>query len=322
MAFIDELNIHLKAGSGGDGVVRWRHEKGKEFSGPSGGNGGRGGNVYLEAISDITILQNYRGVKEFSAGNGVDGMRDSMHGKDGEDFVLKLPVGSVITNRETGEIFRLEQQGDKIQVLAGGRGGLGNEHFKSSVNTTPEESTEGVKGEEADFFIELELFADIGLVGFPNAGKSSLLNAITNAKAKIGAYAFTTLEPNLGALYEFIIADIPGLIEGAAEGKGLGHKFLRHIRRTKMLLHLISSENEDMMKAYKEVREELGNFDSEIIEKEEIIVVTKSDINDPEIIKQKIDQLKTLGKEILSISVIDDQSVKNFKDLLVKKLRK
>ena len=185
MAFIDDLTFHIKAGNGGTGVVRWRHERGKEFSGAAGGNGGKGGDVYVRAIRDLGILARYRNTKEFEAKKGGDGARNSMHGADGEDLTIDLPIGSIITDQRTKRQYTLLAEGEKIKILTGGRGGLGNEHFKASTNVTPTESTPGKEGEEADFHIELELVADAGLVGLPNAGKSSLLNALTNAKAQV-----------------------------------------------------------------------------------------------------------------------------------------
>ena len=322
MAFVDELKIHLQAGRGGNGVVRWRHEKGKEFSGASGGNGGKGGNVLVRAIRDIAVLARYRNTKEFKADNGAPGMRDSKYGKHGEDIVIEMPLGALITNLSTDKTVSLEEDGQEILLLKGGNGGLGNEHFKASTNTSPKEWTPGKNGEEADFEIELQLFADVGLVGFPNAGKSSLLNALSNARAKVASYEFTTLEPNLGDMEGFIIADIPGLIEGAADGKGLGHKFLRHIKRTKALLHCISLENENIKEAHKIIRAELGVYDESLSEKPEYIVLTKTDLVDQKTLAKKIKEAEKLADKVLTVSIIDDAAVKKLKDNLIKILRK
>ncbi len=327
MAFIDELKISMKAGDGGNGVERWNHEKGKEYSGPGGGDAGHGGDVFFRATRDVGILAKYRHQKEFEAQRGGDGGSNSLHGANGEDFVLDIPIGSIVKNLDTSEEFSLETEGQKELVLKGGVGGYGNEHFKSSVNTTPKEFTLGKAGEEGRFFIELQLFGDVGLVGLPNAGKSSLLNALTRADAKVGSYQFTTLDPNLGAFYGFIIADIPGIIEGAHEGKGLGVKFLKHIKRTKMLVHLVSFENPDMLGTYKTIRNELGEYDKSLLEKDEVILLTKTDVvEDLKIIKAKIKEFekacpKSKGK-IFAVSLYDDASVKEFGDELVKILRK
>jgi len=324
MAFIDELTIFAKAGKGGDGVVRWRHEKGKEKGGPAGGDGGKGGNVYAFAVRDVHLLFDYKHKKDFAAQAGEDGKKNSLEGADGEDLLIKLPVGSIITNNSTNETIRLNEEGQKELLLKGGRRGRGNESFKSSTNTTPQESTPGTEGEEAEFFIEVELIADVGLIGFPNAGKTSLLNELTSAHGKVGAYPFTTLEPNLGEFYGYIISDIPGLIEGAGEGKGLGHKFLRHVRRTKFLLHLVSLENENPVETYKQIRKELEEFDAELTKKEEIVILTKTDVyTDEEEINKIVDAFKkdTGLSDVKTLSVYDDDSVKLLQELLLKVLK-
>lgn len=314
MAFVDELRIHARAGRGGDGVVRWLHQKGKEFAGPNGGNGGRGGAIYMRAVRDSAILARYTGEKEFRGKDGGSGMSRNMHGKDGDDIIIDVPVGSVITNEETKEQFDLVAEGETVMVLAGGRGGVGNSHFKSSINRSPEESTPGQEGQEADLHIELRLVADAGFIGLPNAGKSSLLNALTKANAKVGSYAFTTLDPNLGAFYGFILADIPGLIEGASSGKGLGHKFLKHVTRTRVLFHCISLEGENHMATYTTVRDELSRYSSELAAKPELIILTKSDATDAEGIDAAQALFKKEGKETVVVSILDDASVKALGD--------
>jgi GTP-binding protein len=322
MAFVDELKIHIKAGHGGDGVVRWRHEKGREFAGASGGNGGKGGDVYIRAVRDIGILARYKNSKEFLAQNGVSGQKQSMHGRDGDDLTIDLPIGSIITNLETREKFELDQDEQIIKILNGGKGGLGNEYFKSSTNVSPEQQTDGKRGEEADFEIEVELVADAGFIGLPNAGKSSLLNELTNAHSKVGAYQFTTLEPALGAMRGFILADIPGLIEGASEGKGLGHKFLRHIKRTKILLHCLSLEDEALVKNYKVIRKELEDYSEELAQKKEIVILTKTDLVDAKKLTAAKKKIEKLNKNILTVTVYDNQSIKELGDSLIKILRK
>jgi GTP-binding protein len=314
--FIDELTLHFKAGKGGDGVERWRHEKGKDHGGPSGGNGGKGGDVYAIGVRDIGALSAYRHTKIFEAGRGEDGSKDLRQGGEGDDIEIKLPVGSRLTNLTTGHSFEILGDGERVLMLKGGRGGLGNEHFKSSVNVRPTQTTKGEEGEEADFLIELLLIVDLGVIGLPNAGKSSLVNTLTNARSKVGDFPFTTLEPSLGVLYGLILADIPGLIEGAAQGKGLGHKFLRHIERTKALVHCISAEHEDPLEAYKIVRKELELYNKDIIDKPEVILLTKTDMVSEAEKELKLKSLRSLGKEVLTVSIIDDKSLAALSDHL------
>lgn len=319
MSFIDELQIHISAGKGGDGVVRWKHEKGRALSGPSGGNGGKGADVYIKGSRDTNLLYKYRFTKEFKAENGVDGGKDSLFGRGGEDLYIDLPIGSVVTNMDTLDKYEVMTEGEAIKILKGGRGGLGNENFKSSRNQAPEQRTLGEVAEEAEFSIEIRLVADVGLIGLPSAGKSSLLNALTRAEAKVGAYPFTTLDPNLGNLYGVILADIPGLIEGASDGKGLGHKFLRHIRRVGLLAHCISMENEDLLETHKIIRNELGNFDSELLEKEEIILLTKTDLVTDE---QFEERKKVFGdKKVIGVSIHDPESLKVLSNFITRKIK-
>jgi len=319
--FVDEITLRLKAGDGGRGVVSWLHEKGKEYGGPAGGDGGRGGDVSIRAVRDIGILAKYKNEKEFLAENGEAGKNKSKHGRNGAGFELLLPVGSVVTNLASKKIVELVMENDSAIILKGGRGGFGNEHFKSSKNVRPYESTPGQPGEEGEFSVELRLVADAGLVGLPNAGKSSLLNELSNAGAKVGAYQFTTLEPNLGDFHGYILADIPGLIEGASQGKGLGHKFLRHIERTKVILHCISLENENVLAVYKTIRAELKAHNPELLKKPEVIVLTKTDTVTSVELAKKRKQLAGKADKIFSVSILDDKSLKKFQDGLSETLK-
>lgn len=319
MALVDEVTIHAAAGKGGDGVVRWLHMKGKEKGGPSGGDGGRGGDVILEGVRDLAALSRYRYEKDFKAQDGGAGEKDQKHGANGDSLVLAVPVGTVA---RAGEIEReIMNEGEHVVALAGGAGGKGNARFKSSTHQNPFEHTDGKLGEASDIVLSLKLIADAGIIGLPSAGKSSLLNALTRARAKIGAYPFTTLEPNLGEFYSYILADIPGLIEGASAGRGLGARFLKHIERTKVLVHLVAADQEDPSAAYRQVRRELEAFNRGLAEKREIVVLSKADLVSPKILEEKGRGLgEAAGKRILVLSVEDPVLLKTFSDELAQVL--
>lgn len=311
---IDDVTVILKGGEGGGGIVGFNRTKGNR--GPTGGNGGPGGDVILEGISDISGLQQFRYNKEFTAENGGVGSTRLLDGKRGEDLILKIPTGTVVTNLDTGEVREITKDGEQFLVAHGGYRGRGNFHFRASTNTTPMNAEEGRPGESFTFRLELKMIADVGLIGLPNAGKSSLLNALTGAHSKIGNYAFTTLEPHLGAYYGLILADVPGLIEGASEGKGLGDKFLRHIERTRSIFHLVSAESDDVARDYDIVRKELEAFNPELLRKPEQLFLTKMDMVSAQEMEEKLKKLKKKNKNAIAISVIDDAKIEDVKRIL------
>lgn len=322
MAFIDDITIHAAAGKGGDGVVRWLHMKGKDKGGPAGGDGGRGGDVVIEGVRDLAALSHYQYEKKFRGEDGANGDNNNKKGRDGNDVILRVPVGTVVRNMTTQDTFEILHDGERKVIFKGGIGGLGNPHFKGAENQNPVQATSGKTGGLGDIRFTLKIIADVGLVGFPNAGKSSLLNALTRAQSKIGAYPFTTLEPHLGDFYGYLIADIPGLIEGASTGRGLGSKFLRHIERTVLIAHLVSAEQEDVAGAYRSIRSELETFSPELAGKREIVVLSKTDTVSEEERAQKLVELKAAsGTEVWELSIIDDTLMKAFSDHLVKEIR-
>jgi GTP-binding protein len=322
MAFVDEVTIYAKAGHGGSGVVRWMHIKGKEKGGPSGGDGGKGGDIIFEGVRDLAVLSNYRYSKKFRAENGGSGGSNHKHGADGKPTILKVPVGTVIKDTTRLETYEILEEGQRVTVFKGGPGGFGNDHFKSSTNQNPVEITPGKVGQAGDIHITLKLIADAGFIGFPNAGKSSLVNALTRAQSKVGAYPFTTLEPHLGSLYGYLLADIPGLIEGASTGRGLGSKFLKHIERTRFIVHLVSAEQEDLSSAYTNIRAELNAFGSGLTDKSELVVLSKTDLLTPEQQGSAIETLKNAsGKEVIGVSILDDDSLKKLSERLTTVLK-
>lgn len=313
---IDEITIRVKAGHGGRGAVAF--QKIKFAFGPTGTAGGAGGSVFAIGVSDLGALNQLRFKKDISAKKGMDGRSQFRDGEDSPEEIVKVPVGTVIHNLDTGEDTEVTRVGEKICIAKGGRGGRGNFHFRSSTNTTPKEFEPGLPGQEFTIRFELKLIADVGLIGFPNAGKSSLLNELSSAKARVANYPFTTLEPNMGAYYGLIIADIPGLIEGASEGKGLGTKFLRHIERTHTLFHLVSAETEDAVKEYETTRAELGKYNPALLEKPEYVFLSKIDTVAPAEVKKKLTSLKKKNKNTFAISVLDNESLEQVKKILAK----
>ncbi|HJN62067.1 MAG TPA: GTPase ObgE [Candidatus Parcubacteria bacterium] len=311
---IDDIKIKVKGGDGGKGAVAF--SKVKMSLGPTGGAGGKGGSVYFEGVSDLSALNQFRFKKELSAGNGKNGKGKFIDGTDGKDLFLKVPVGTVIHNLSLKEDSEIISIGQRLLIVKGGKGGWGNFKFRSSTNTSPKEFGQGSLGQEYELRLELKMIADVGFVGLPNVGKSSLLNELTKAKSKVANYPFTTLSPNLGVYFELVLADIPGLIEGASLGKGLGIKFLRHIKRTKTLFHFISSESQDPLKDYKIIRKELEAYNKELLLKPEYVFLTKSDLLSEKDIKKKVALLKKTKREVLAVSIINEKSLKLIEGIL------
>jgi GTP-binding protein len=323
MKFLDQVKIFVKAGDGGSGSPSFRREKFIEFGGPDGGDGGKGGSVILKSERNLNTLIDYRYQQHFKAQRGGDGKGKKMTGKGGENLYLKVPIGTQVFEEDNKTlIFDFKKNNDEFVVATGGKGGFGNTKFKSSTNRAPKKFTKGIKGEEFWIWLQLKTIADIGIIGLPNAGKSSLLASMTSATPKIANYKFTTLNPNLGvAVYddkEITLADIPGLIEGAHSGVGLGIKFLKHIERCKTLLHLIDINEEDLVSSYKQVRNELKSYGKELIKKKEIIVFNKIDLLQKNNIDKKVKDFEIkIKKKTFKMSTIQSKSVSNIKSKLI-----
>ena len=321
--FVDYVKVHVSSGNGGRGSAHLRREKFVAKGGPDGGDGGRGGHVIIKGNKNLWTLYHFKFKKHFRAGHGGDGGKQTSTGANGEDVYMDVPLGTVIRDLETNEIiFEITEDGEERIILEGGMGGLGNWHFKSSTNQTPRYAQPGIEGQERDIILELKVLADVGLVGFPNAGKSTLLSVITAAKPKIADYEFTTLKPNLGIVeyrdYQtFVMADIPGIIEGAAEGKGLGHYFLRHIERNSTLLFLIPADAKDIRKQYDILLDELRRYNPELLDKERLIAISKCDMLDDELqAEMKAELDKTLPIDYIFISSVAQKGIAELKDKL------
>ena len=324
MKFLDQVKIFVKAGDGGSGSPSFRREKFIEFGGPDGGDGGRGGSVILKSERNLNTLIDYRYQQHFKAKRGEDGKGKNQTGRGGKDLLLSVPIGTQIFEEDNKTLlFDFKKEKDEYTVALGGKGGFGNTKFKSSTNRAPRKFTKGTKGEEFWIWLQLKTIADIGIIGLPNAGKSSLLASITAANPKIANYKFTTINPNLGvAMYddrEITLADIPGLIEGAHTGVGLGIKFLKHVERCKTLLHLIDVSEEDLINSYKQIRKELGEYSKQLLRKKEIIVLNKVDLlprEDFKIKKKKFEE--KLRKKIIELSTLDKNLISKLKIKLLK----
>jgi GTP-binding protein len=322
MAFIDQAKFHVKAGDGGNGCVSFRREKFVPRGGPDGGDGGRGGNVIMEASSRLHSLMDFRFRSHFKAERGVHGKGKDMHGRKGKDCIMTIPIGSVVKDRETGEVLAdLCKEGDRFIVARGGKGGAGNPHFASGTNRTPRIATKGGEGEEGWLLIELKLIADVGLLGLPNAGKSTLLSQLSAANPKVAAYPFTTLEPQLGVLNiphmdPCIIADIPGIVEGAHQGVGLGLRFLRHVERTRILLHVLDASSEEVMDDFHVVERELLAYKKDLLGKTLLVVLNKIDIAPPEELASLQSQFLNKGMKVAAISGLTGQGISELKEII------
>ncbi len=316
MHFLDQAKIYLLSGGGGPGAVSFRREKYVQYGGPDGGNGGRGGDIIFEAVAGLNTLIDFRYTQHFKAQRGIQGMGRDRHGAYGEDLVIKVPVGTQVLadDEERGLLADLTQVGQRIVFLKGGMGGRGNASYKTSTNRAPRQHQPGIPGEEMYVWLRLKLLADAGLVGMPNAGKSTFINKITNTKAKVGAYAFTTTRPQLGVVShrdsEFVLADIPGLIAGAAQGAGVGDRFLGHIERCCILVHLIDATQDDPVEAWKIVCNELGEYGAGLSDKPQILALNKGDLLGPELMADIAAQLEAAGAQnVLSISGATGQGI-------------
>jgi len=311
---VDNIKLTVKAGKGGDGAVTFKRNAQTAKGGPDGGNGGNGGSIYFRGSHNINDLSEFRFKKEIKADNGVSGMKKKLHGKNAKNKIIEVPLGTQIKEEESGIIYEMEDLEKLILIAQGGKGGLGNTEFKSATNQTPRFAETGTMGEKKELFLTLRLIADIGLIGLPNAGKSSLLTVLTRAAPKIGNYPFTTLEPNIGMFNNHPIADIPGLIEGASKGRGLGIAFLQHIEKTKVLLHCIDSTEEDLEKVYKTVRSEFKKYSEELLKKPEIILFTKTDLVKEGELRKKIKNFLKRNTRILFCSIYNEESIAKLKE--------